>query len=82
LAHAAREHEMKTASSRNVPCWYQGCALDSQEDRSVELNGSVKIRRRNEATAGSPEAQRAVLFIVTQFAYNATSLALVLSHMR
>jgi hypothetical protein len=39
---------MKTVSSRNVPCWYQGCALDSQEDRSLELvsHGSVKMRSR------------------------------------
>jgi hypothetical protein len=45
---------MKMASSRNVPCWYQGCALDSQEDRSSELisHGSVKMRSINEATAG------------------------------
>jgi hypothetical protein len=53
---------MKMASSRNVPCWYQGCALDSQENRSLELisHSAVKMRSMNEATAGwqsSPEAQ-------------------------
>jgi hypothetical protein len=53
-ARAAREHEIKMASSRNVPCWYQGCALDSQEDKSLELisHGSVKMRSIVEATAG------------------------------
>jgi hypothetical protein len=45
---------MKMAASRNAPCWYQGCALESQEDRSLALisHGSVKMRSRNEATAG------------------------------
>jgi hypothetical protein len=53
-ARAAREHEMKMASSRNVLCWYQECALDSQEDRSLELisHGSVKMHSRNEAMVG------------------------------
>jgi hypothetical protein len=36
--------------SMNIPCWYQGCALDFQEDRSLELisHGSVKVRSMNE----------------------------------
>jgi hypothetical protein len=31
--HAACEREMKMAFFRNIPCWYQGCALalNSQE---------------------------------------------------
>jgi hypothetical protein len=39
----AREHGMKIASSRNVPCLYQGCALERQEHRRELIpHGSVK----------------------------------------
>jgi hypothetical protein len=42
-APAALEHEMKMASSRNIPCWYQRCALDAQEPELIS-HGSVKMR--------------------------------------